>query len=357
MTKQVAGALAALIAVLWLAFLYSDSPSSQVSESTGSQGILLGAEAAAPGVPVYIATVALQKVTSKYTNHDIEINSSGIGPHSMVNLGRGDIQIATVIPRFLTEMYEKKGRYRKLENAESIARNISLITSYKSGAYHFVAYEDSGIRTLEDFEGKKIFAGPLRGGSAISARSLIESGTGYKAGRDYTMVDLDMRGGDAAFMDGHIDILVRTPAVGGAMIEQLGITRDIRLIGLSDNAIASVENGPQNTGRFITELQPGTYTGQANEVPVRTIGLIQLIGVHKDVPTSTVFEITQALWSHIEEFRAVSPGVLSEVTTANAFIGMSGPLHLGAYEYYISHDYTVPEKLLPPEANQLKTSL
>jgi TRAP transporter TAXI family solute receptor len=336
------------LALLLLLYLNS-GPS---TTSTENSGLLLGAETAAPGGPVYIATVALQKVTAKYTNHDIEINSSGVGPHSMVNLARGDIQIATVVPRFLTEMYGGTGRYSNLENAKSIANNIRLIASYKSGVYHFVTYDDSGIRTLEDLKGKTIFAGPLRGGSATSAKLLIESGTGYQEGRDYTMVDLDMRGGDAAFMDGHIDVLIRTPAIGAAMIEQLGITRNIRLISLNDKSIAALKTSSLQVGRFVTEIGPGVYTGQTNETPVKSLGMIQQLGVHKDVPASAVFDITQAMWTHIDEFRAVSPSVLSEVTTSNAFLGMTGPLHLGAYQYYRKQGFTIPENLIPPELDQ-----
>ena len=84
--------VAVLVVALWIVSqLISTNDSGQMEA-----GMLLGAETVAPGGPVYISIVALQKVTSKYTNHDIEINSSGIGPHSMVNLGRGEIHIATV---------------------------------------------------------------------------------------------------------------------------------------------------------------------------------------------------------------------------------------------------------------------
>ena len=249
-------------------------------------------------------------------------------------------------------MYEATERYAKLENSNAVAGNIRLIASYKAGAYHFVAYEDSGIRTMEDLKEKKVFAGPLRGGSATTARILIEAGTGYRAGRDYTMVDLDMRGGDAALMDGHVDVLIRTPAVGAAMIEQLGITRDIRLIDLNDRTVFALENDLRRAGRFITEIASDVYTGQANTKPVRSLGLIQLIGVHKDVPASVVLDITQAMWGHIDEFRAVAPGVLKDVSVASAFEGMTGPLHPGAYEYYEGAGFSVPESIIPPEIQQ-----
>ena len=320
--------------------------------SAGNEsGALLGAETAAPGGPPYLAMVALQKVTANHTPHRIEVNSSAVVPHAMVSLGRGDAHLATVIPDFLLQMQKGTGRYSKLENAAEVAANIRLIHSFRAGAYHFVVYADSDVRSFEDFKGKSIFAGPLRGGSATMSRMFIEAGTGYVAGRDYTMVDLDMRGGDAAFMDGHIDILIRTPAIGAAMIEQLGITRDIRLIGFNDRTIDYLENEVRRVGRFLTVIPPGTYNGQANTEPVRTMGFLQLTGVNRSVPEEVVYDITRALWSHLDEFKSVSPELLGSLSPGTAFDGMSGRLHAGAYRYYRETGFDVPPEVLPVESD------
>ncbi len=309
--------------------------------------MLLGAETAAPGAPPYISLVALQKVVSSHTSHNIEINSSAVVPHAMVNVGRGGTHLGTIIPDFLIQMQEGVGRYEKLANASDVAANIQLIHAFRAGAYHFVVYADSGIESIEDFKGKKIFAGPLRGGSATMARTLIEEGTGYVAGKDYTMVDLDMRGGDASFMDGHVDVLIRTPAIGAAIIEQLGITRDIRMIGFNDKIVDFLQNELSQVGCFITEIEPETYTGQINDAPVRTMGFIQLTGVNRFVPEPVVYDMTKALWTHLDEFKRVSPEVLKNVSVDSAFEGMTGELHPGAYRFYLEAGFDIPPNIIP----------
>ncbi len=51
--------------------------------------------------------------------------------------------------------------YKDMENAPELFGNLRSILNYPFGAYHAIAWADSGIESLEDIKDKKVFIGPL----------------------------------------------------------------------------------------------------------------------------------------------------------------------------------------------------
>ena len=336
--------LSAVVVFLLIALSMNDRNSPQ------DQGQLLSAESMAPGGGAYAAIVALKKVVGKYTAHDIEINNTGIGPRILVNLARNEIDIGIIVPNALADLQQQTGYYRTFPQAIELSEKIRFINVFEAGVYHFVTFADSGIEKLEDIAGKKVWAGYISGAGARSAQIMIRAATGYEAGVDYQLVDLDLRGGDQAFMDGHIDLMVRTPALGGAAVEQLGVSRDIRLLGLNERALndpALVELS-EAAGKSYTYIPAATYSGQVNEKPVKTLSFSLGTGMNKDADPQLVYEITRAQWQHLDEFKQVSD-VLLAINRENAFGSMTGYLHPGAYRYYTEAGFDIPERLIPPE--------
>ena len=50
--------------------------------------------------------------------------------------------------------------------------------------------DDSGIKTLFDIKGKRVFIGPPTGVQKVVSSQFIEAVTGYKMNKDYTPVKL-----------------------------------------------------------------------------------------------------------------------------------------------------------------------
>ena len=72
------------------------------------------------------------------------------------------------------------------------------------------------------------------------------------------------------------------PQLGSANVEQLSVSRDIRLISLPPvEGNEALTRATTNPGNMLIEIPPGVYTGQANEEPVSAIALRHIAGCRR----------------------------------------------------------------------------
>ena len=57
-------------------------------------------------------------------------------------------------------MKNGKGPYKKLSNSAEVAEGIRMILTHPSGTYHIVTFDGSGIESMQDIKGKKVYTGP-----------------------------------------------------------------------------------------------------------------------------------------------------------------------------------------------------
>ncbi len=310
------------------------------------------AETAGVGAGAYLSLVAFSTIISKHTDHTIEVSSGINGVKAMIGMAQGKSDFAAVILSHYEQMKTREGNYEKLANAPELAGQIRSIISYPAGTYHGVVWEGSGIKTLADLKGKKVFLGPKNSAAHYYGQKIIDGDTGYAAGKDYELLELDFAGGEQAFTDGHVDFYLRTAPIGSAIIEQVGVSRPMRLLGFSEKGrtnaeVLAVTNEP---GRSFDVIDPKTYSGQMNEEPVVTMGFWLGFGVGKHVDEQAVYEMTKALWEHIDEFKGTSKALFKPLSLETVFDQLDVPLHPGAYRYYKEIGQNVPDRLVPPEA-------
>jgi len=319
--------------------------------ATAQAQTLLTAEAANPGSSSYIAMVSFGNVTRHHAGVELQVNAGATATRSMLDGARGDLDIYTITYTATNWMAEQSQMYEAIDDAPEAAENLRAIFSYPGGAYQMVVFEDSGIRSIEDFAGHSVFIGPAGGSAASQMAILIEGIAGLVADEDYDAVSLDWGGGQQAFQDGQVDVFIRPTFIGAANIEQFGLADEIRIIGIPDEmldneVVAELTDLP---GRSIDSVPPGTYSNQTNEAPANALGFWLGVGASREVPDDTVYEMTRALWENLDEFQSAG-AFLQAVTPENAFNHMNMPLHPGAYRYYQEQGYDVPEDLIPPEA-------
>ena len=309
------------------------------------------AQTASPGAGAYLATVGFDKVVAAHTDFKMQINASQTVTKSMIVLGRGEIDISSLVIAQTTNMREQKAMYSKLADAPELAANLRSIFSFSAGAFHFITYAGSGIETLEDIKGKKVYLGPPSGAASKVSRELIEIATGYTPDEDYEGVLLGWGAGAQAMTDRQVDVFVRPAPLGGAIVQQFGLSNEFRLLGLSDEALAL----PEMQAKFVNGntqglIPAGTYKGQVNgDVDVSTLSFWLVMGSSPATSDETIYTMTKALWENLDEFHETAP-LLKETTRDTAFTMMNAPLHLGAYRYYKEAGFDIPEDLVPPEA-------
>lgn len=312
----------------------------------------LRAEVQSVGNGAYLAMVGLKGVMEKHTEHTMEVSAGYKGTETMVKLGRGAIDVGSIIMTFYPNMQEKTGVFAKLSNGPELADNIRSMIGFPAGTYHIITRADSGITTLADVKGKTVFLGPANSGSEIFGKQIISSESGLEAGSDYQLLNVDFAGGEQAFLDNQIDVYLRLAPLGSTSIDQLGAKGGIRLLGLSEKGLADprMVAALNRPGGGSDVIDPSVYSSLVNEEAITTLGFSLGLGFNKNVDEQTVYDITKALWENFDAFKATSKNLFGSMSKENALSKLNAPLHAGAYRYFKEVGVTVPDYLVPSEA-------
>ncbi|MGM0986430.1 MAG: TAXI family TRAP transporter solute-binding subunit [Pseudomonadota bacterium] len=244
---------------------------------------------------------------------------------SVENMGlvwRGDSDIAFALADTVHQAYSGTGDFegRQLENIRALA-------SVYPNAVQIVTLADSGIEPLSDLEGKTISVGAPGSGTELNARAVLEAN-----GITYDDIDprrLNFNETADAIRDGDIAAGFWSVGPPTSSIMNLATTRDIRLIGLSDEEIANAQEAEPVFAAY--ELQADLYEGVDEAVP--TLGIPNVLAVSSEMDEELAYQITRTLFEHTDKLIDVHPAAND---TTVAFSTESTPIafHPGALRYY-----------------------
>jgi len=303
-----------------------------------------------PGSSAYLVMTTMANIVNgKQSDYEITVDATGAATKHMVEVASGKIDLCMVSPTVYQFMKNGKAMYSKLEKAPELSKNLGLIYWFPYGAYHVVTYADSGMMSLKDIKGKKVFLGPPGGGAWNTASAWIESMTGYKAGEDYENVKASWGAALQAFQDRQIDVYINGGIPPYPQIEQLALTSKLRILGptkaevdaASDDMLAPTR-GP---GRTLDVIPAGIYgDGVVNSEDVYEVGSTVGVGVRMDLPEDTVYEITKVFWENLPEVQKTTP-FMRKVTLDGLKKSSAMPLHPGAIKYYKEIGIEIPDEM------------
>ena len=299
-----------------------------------------------PGTSPYLYLSAFADVVNRHSpDIEIQVNATGVATKHYVDATRGTVDLFYAFPLQHQWMIKGQGPYKKVKSGPEIAKKASALLALKSSVYQVLVRADSGIMTMMDIKGRKAFLGPPAGGATFIATSIVEGATGYKQGKDFSVLRLGWGAGVDAFRDRQIDVLVNPSPLPAAILQQIAITTKIRFLGIPKSKM----NTPRikklfgSPGRTIETIQPGVYgKNQVNDEPVVTVGAWGGIGIRSSVSNDVAYKITKAFWSNISEVHKKAVGFKDAIKLENAFTEMASPLHPGAARYYKEIGMTVP---------------
>jgi len=282
---------------------------------------------------------------------NIQVNSGKTLTRSMLSAGQGKIHFYTGVPAFYMPMSKGVAMYKNVKGAPEASKAIRFIFSYPAGVTHVLVYANSGIQSMKDFKGKKVFLGPPSGAATFEAKTIIKAATGYEAGKDYKGVVLNWGEGIQAMRDKKIDVLFRPVDVGSALIQQFGLTNSFRLISIPASGQKSglLKKMLEEPDYQLTTVKPKTYRGQKNAKAVTVLGYYLFIGTQAKVSSDVVYKATKTFWQNIKEVHATAK-YMEALDKETALAAVTGPLHIGAYRYYKEAGFKIPARIVPPEA-------
>jgi uncharacterized protein len=244
---------------------------------------------------------------------------------SVENMGlimRGDADLALALADTVYQAYNGTGDFegRQIENTRALA-------SVYPNAVQLVTLADSDIQSLEDLKGKRVSVGAPGSGTELNARALLEAnGISYD---DFRPQRLNFNETADAIRDGDIDAGFWSVGPPTSSILNLAATRDIRLIGLSDEEIDNAREVDPTFAAY--DLRAGMYDGM--DEAVHTISIPNVLVVNADMDDELAYQLTKLLFEHTDELIAVHPAA-NDTTVDFSIDSTPVPFHDGALRYY-----------------------
>lgn len=255
---------------------------------------------------------------------------------SVENMGlimRGDADLALVLADTAYQAYTGTGDFesRQIENTRALA-------SVYPNAVQLVTLADSDIHSIADLAGKRVSVGAPGSGTELNARAVLEAnGVSYD---DFTPQRLNFNETADAIRDGDIDAGFWSVGPPTSSILNLAATRDIRLIGLSDEEVANAQEAEAVFAPY--ELAAGMYDGM--DEAVQTIGIPNVLVVNADMDEELAYQLTQLLFENTDELIAVHPAA-NDTTVEFTMNSTPVPLHPGAIRYFEEVGAEIPDRL------------
>ena len=257
---------------------------------------------------------------------------------SVENMGlimRGDADLALALADTVYQAYTGTGDFegRQIENTRALA-------SVYPNAVQLVTLAESDIESIADLAGKRVSVGAPGSGTELNARAVLEAnGISYS---DFTPQRLNFNETADAIRDGDIDAGFWSVGPPTSSILNLAATRDIRLIGLSEEEIANAQEEEAVFAPY--ELAAGMYDGM--EEAVQTIGIPNVLVVNADMDEELAYQLTQLLFENTDELIAVHPAA-NDTTVDFTMKSTPVPLHPGAIRYFEETGVEIPDRLRP----------
>ena len=257
---------------------------------------------------------------------------------SVENMGlimRGDADLALVLADTAYQAYTGTDDFegRQIENTRALA-------SVYPNAVQLVTLAESDIESIADLAGKRVSVGAPGSGTELNARALLEAnGISYE---DFTPQRLNFNETADAIRDGDIDAGFWSVGPPTSSILNLAATRDIRLIGLSDEEVANAQEEEAVFAPY--ELAAGMYDGM--DEAVQTIGIPNVLVVNSEMDEELAYQLTQLLFENTDELIAVHPAA-NDTTVEFTMESTPVPLHPGAIRYFEEVGAEIPDRLRP----------
>lgn len=308
-------------------------------------------QAPSPGSTPYVLEVAIQSLLQNRLPVKINLTAGKASTRSALDASKGATDLYLSSPAVSGYMKSGSKMFSGISDAPKLYKNLRGLFNFPLGQYHIVVHADSGITSLKQIKGKRVFIGPPGGAATVVAIAIIKGVTGYKPGVDYDMAKLDWTSGSQAFQDDQVALMIVPQLVPSPLLQQIALLQKIRLLDIPDKAFKSKPIAKLLTAAGYTRstIPAGAYGDhQVNTKPVNAISSWVGIGTNKLLDEDLAYKITKTVFDNIETIHKTA-SFLGSVNIDNALKQMVTPLHPGAVRYYRERGITIPERLLPPK--------
>lgn len=305
-----------------------------------------------PGTSAFAFTTTFQTIAQRELPVRMNVTAGMTSTRSTLDAARGQVDLYVSAPAINHFMMNGLAMYSEMPEAPELAKELRSMVNFPLGPYHILTYADSGIETLDDIAGKRVFLGPPGGAATTVGLAIVRSVTGLEPDVDFDQAKLDWSSGQQAFQDRQVDLAIIPTELPSANVQQFALLSEIRLLSIPEEAfeISPLKEMVSLPGRTIVNIPPDIYgENQVNTEEILAVGSFVGIGVRRHLDEQLVYDLTRVMFENIGDFHAAAEW-MKAVTLETALANMNAPLHPGALRYYREAGVEVPDALVPPEA-------
>jgi len=207
---------------------------------------------------------------------------------------------------------------------------IRTLTPIYNNFNHLVALDGSGINTVADVRGKRVSVGSPGSGTEVTALRILEA-AGINPDRDIRKERLGVAESADALMDRKIDAFFWSGGLPTAAVLFLATTPGVKIkLVPMDSVIPNLQK-QYGSLYFRSVILKEFYPGAAANAP--TVGVANLIVVHRDFSTDLAYQITRLIYERRGEL-ALSHKEAANITTTGVAGRSPLPFHPGAVKYF-----------------------
>ncbi|MFD2740683.1 TAXI family TRAP transporter solute-binding subunit [Sulfitobacter aestuarii] len=296
--------------------------------------------------PNLVMTTFANIVNKRLDAYELQINATGAATRHVLEVAAGKTDFCMSSPAIHALMREQKAMYAKIKQAPEMVERLRTVLNFPMGVYHIAVYGSSGITSIDEVKGKRVFLGPPGGAAYATMERLFKAVSGLEAGTDYEAVKLGWDAAAAAFQDGNLDVYCNPTNAPSPVLTQIAVTNEIRFLGIPQERLESEEVGVLvgRPGFGIATLPAGTYgDNQLNEEDVNTLSVTVGIITNENADETMVYEMTKAFYAGVAEMGEGAPW-LREITPQAAVADINLPLHPGSMRALEELGVDIPQK-------------
>jgi TRAP transporter TAXI family solute receptor len=267
-------------------------------------------------------------VTKERARHGIRcsVESTGGSVYNIDTMRTGELDLAIVQSDLQYNSF--KGEGAEFQEAGPF-EGLRAVFSLHAEPFTVVARPNAGIATFDDLKGKRVNVGNPGSGQRSTMEMLM-------AAKGWTMSDFalasEIKSAEQAqaLCDDKFDAMVFTVGHPSGSIQEATTSCAARLIPVTGPEVDQLL--AQNPYDVKAVIPGGMYPG--NDQDVETFGVKATLVTRADVPEDVVYEVTKAVFEHLDEFKRLHPAFGALQKQEMVAQALSAPLHPGATKYY-----------------------
>lgn len=285
------------------------------------------------GMLYYLAGAFTTTVSPLVEGVNITNVTTGASVDNAIRIARDELDLAFTYSSLVYEAATGTGNFAE-EPLKSMASNIMGVCKAYDSDFYIVALAKSGIKTLEDLNGKTVSLGSPGSGTQYVADMVMDA-----FGIDCNRVYLSFGDTATAMKEGSIDAVAMcgSPASG---VTELAETEDCVLIPFTDEQIAKLK---EVSPFFYADKMPASrYRGMTEDVQVPHFRSYWI--VNRNLDADVLYRILEQTFKPevLEELKAGHNNWSYVAEDTEAFEALGLEIHPGAKKFFEEHADEVP---------------